>query len=382
MLKGVHISLMMGPINAAPVRREVIDALLSAQVTVGSGQRSGFQLTFALSKNSVLSHTLLPSGFFDPMIRVILVITVNGSANVLMDGLITRQQMTPSSDPGQWTLVLTGEDVSQAMDFIEVPKIPFLAMPAEARVALLVAKYAMFGIVPLVVPSILIDVPNPVDKIPSQEGSDLAYITRLATEVGYVFYIDPGPVPGMNTAYWGPEIKVGAPQPALSVNMDAHTNVESLSFTYDGLSKTLYFMFIQETLSPAKAIIPIPIPDITPLNPPLGIKLPLPLHVKEITAEKDAKGTAKYTPLQAAVIGLAKASQKSDVISGSGTLDVVRYGRLLKARQLVGVRGAGQAYDGLYFVKSVTTSIKRGEIKQNFTLSRNALIPLTTSVAV
>jgi hypothetical protein len=60
----------------------------------------------------------------------------------------------------------------------------------------------------------------------------------------------------------------------------------------------------------------------------------------------------------------------------------VRYGGLLKARQLVGVRGAGEAYDGLYFVRSVTTSMKRGEMKQNFTLSRNALIPLSQSVAV
>jgi hypothetical protein len=382
MLKGIQVNLLMGPILATSVRREVIDALTAAQVTIGSGQRSGFQLTFALSKDSVLTRTLLPTGYFDPMIRVILVITLNGTPSVLMDGLITRQQMTPSGEPGQSTLVITGEDVGQAMDLIEVPKIPFVAMPAEARVALLVAKYAMFGIVPLVVPSILIDIPNPVDKIPTQEGSDLAYITRLANDVGYVFYIDPGPVPGMNTAYWGPEIKVGVPQPALSVNMDAHTNVESINFTYDGLSKTLYFMFIQETLSPAKATIPIPIPDITPLNPPLGVKPPLPLHVREITAEKDAKGTAKYSPLQAAVIGLAKASQKSDVITGSGSLDVVRYGRLLKARQLVGVRGAGPTYDGLYYVRSVTTSIKRGEIKQNFTLSRNALIPLTTSVAV
>ena len=33
----------------------------------------------------------------------------------------------------------------------------------------------------------------------------------------------------MNTAYWGPEIKVGIPQPALNTDMAAHTNVESLT---------------------------------------------------------------------------------------------------------------------------------------------------------
>jgi hypothetical protein len=67
-------------------------------------------------------------------------------------------------------------------------------------------------------------------------------------------------------------------------------------------------------------------------------------------------------------------------VSASGSLDVLRYGRLLKARQLVGVRGSGLPYDGLYFVKSVTSNIKKGEIKQNFNLTRNGLISITPSV--
>jgi hypothetical protein len=46
----------------------------------------------------------------------------------------------------------------------------------------------------------------------------------------------------------------------------------------------------------------------------------------------------------------------------------------LRARQLVGVRGAGLAFNGLYYVRRVTHTIKRGEYKQNFSLSRNGLI--------
>jgi len=53
---------------------------------------------------------------------------------------------------------------------------------------------------------------------------------------------------------------------------------------------------------------------------------------------------------------------------------VVRYGRVLRARQLVGVRGAGAAFDGLYYVKSVTHTIKHGNYKQDFTLVRNGLL--------
>jgi len=372
MLKGIQLSLMLGPVVPVPVALEVIEALQNAQVTTTAGQRSGFQLTFSVGKNSLIQRTLLPAGLFDPMIRVIVVVTVNGAPDVIMDGLIARQQLTASNVPGQSTLTVTGEDVSQAMDLIAFDGFPFPAMPAEGRGALMVAKYAAFGIVPLVIPSVLIDIPNHVERIPKQQGTDWAYINQLAADVGYVFYIEPGPLPGMNVAYWGPEIKVGVPQPALNVNLDAHSNVESLNFSYDGMSKTQYVLYIQNLLT--KVPIPIPIPDITPLNPPLGAKPPLPLHVKLVSNEPDQGGTAKYSPLQAAAIGLAKAAKGSEVISGGGSLDVLRYGRLLKARQLVGVRGAGLAYDGLYYVRSVTHDIKRGEYKQSFTLSRNALI--------
>jgi hypothetical protein len=46
----------------------------------------------------------------------------------------------------------------------------------------------------------------------------------------------------------------------------------------------------------------------------------------------------------------------------------------------VGVRGAGPAFDGLFYVRSVTHNIKRGEYKQSFTLGRNGLLSTLSSV--
>ena len=70
--------------------------------------------------------------------------------------------------------------------------------------------------------------------------------------------------------------------------------------------------------------------------------------------------------------GLAYAGQHSDVgHSARGSLDVRSYGRVLKARQLVGVRGAGLPFDGLYYVKSVTHDIERGATSRASTLTRN-----------
>jgi hypothetical protein len=156
--------------------------------------------------------------------------------------------------------------------------------------------------------------------------------------------------------------------------MDALTNVESLTFRMDNTERSLPVVFIQEQNS--KAPIPIPVPDITPLNPPLGLVPPIPTNIEPVDM------TSKYSPVQAALIGIAKAARSADVVTGDGSLDVLRYGRVLKARQLVGVRGAGLAYDGLYYVKSVTHKIGRGEYKQDFTLVRNGLISTLPAVPV
>ena len=69
-------------------------------------------------------------------------------------------------------------------------------------------------------------------------------------------------------------------------------------------------------------------------------------------------------------------------MTASGTLDVARYGQLLKPRRLVNVRGAGADTNGLFYVQSVTTKIQRGAIKQSFNLTRNARGSYTAKVAV
>jgi hypothetical protein len=371
-LNSIHLTLLIGPTVPVPAPAPLMEALQGVEVTTSVGTRSGFQLTFSLSNHSPLHTLLLLAANQSPVtLRVIVVATVNGMPDVLADGIITRQEITPGA-AGTSTLTVTGEDLTAVMDRQEFNGIPYPAMPAEARVALILAKYAVYGMVPLVVPSFFQDIPIPVERIPSHEGTDLAYINRLAADVGHTFYVDPGPLPGMNTAYWGPEIKIGVPQPALNTNMDAHTNVESLTFNITHSEKAMPVVFIQNQAT--RVSIPIPIPEINPLQPPLGVVQPLPTRFELM------KETAKLSPVAALGRGVARAAGTADSVEGSGSLDVLRYGRLLKARRLVGVRGAGLAFDGLYYVKRVTSTLKKGEFKQRFALTRNGLISITPAV--
>ena len=371
-LDGIDMTLMIGPGVPLPVPRVVMDALLSVQVTNGSGDTpSGFELRFTMLQRSHLDTLIAAGGAMPPIVRVVIYVTVNGRAEVLIDGVMTHYEVGAGEHNGL-AVTIKGTDLSAVMDLIELNGIPYPAMPPVVRVLTVLAKYAALGVIPMTIPSIVEDIPIPVERIPRHQGTDYAYVKQLARQCGYVFYFDAGPLPGSSRAYWGPEIKVGTPQPALNYDMDNFTNVESLSFRFNKDAKEMPVVFIQNLET--KVPIPIPIPDISPLNPPLGAIPPLPPKLKFLT------DTAKQGPLSAIMQGLSYAAQHSDCVDASGSLDVVRYGRVLKSRQLVGVRGAGTLYDGLYYVKSVTHQLKRGSYKQNFQLARNGLVSTVQAV--
>jgi hypothetical protein len=375
MTSGIHLTLLVGPGVPIPAPATVVSALTSVQVT-SSTDRSGFQLQFSVGKNSTLQTTMLPAGYFDPIVtRVIIIATVRGLPEVLMDGIVTRQEIAPSNDPGKSTITITGEDLSVLMDLVEMPFMRFPAMPIIARVYMILAKYAAFGIAPVAFPPIIPDIPNPLEEIPHQEGTDREYLKQLASDCGYVFYVEPGPAPGTSIAYFGPDVRVPVPQHALNVNMDAHTNVDSLSFSLDGTAKKIVVMTVMDPVT-RRAPISIPVPNLSVLRPPMGARLTAPARV-----EFPNYGT-ELNLSEAANKILGMTFNASDAITGSGSLDVLRYGHVLRSRMMVGVRGAGLTYDGLYYVNSVTHSLKRGEYKQNFNLSRDGLVSNTPAVPV
>ena len=151
--------------------------------------------------------------------------------------------------------------------------------------------------------------------------------------------------------------------------MDADTNVESLSFSLDGLAKkTRDHVTILDHCDEKD-----PDPHSNSRHQPVSSAAGTAAHAareglfrrRDHPSHADRGGQASFR------LHAGTAPTRS---AASGSLNVPRYGRMLRARMLVGVRGAGLAYDGLYYVDSVTHSIKRGEYKQNFQLSRDGLI--------
>jgi hypothetical protein len=361
----------MGSKLARPVPPEVTEAVLSVQITMTAGERSGFQIAFDLTKRGMITQRLLPEGFFDPRTRVIVSAAVKGTPIVLLDGLIVRQEVGASNQPGQTTLTVTGEDLTLLMDLEErTDRYPNLV--PSLRVERILAKYADYGIDTEIIREQIQQPPNAQQRVDYQTGTDLQYVNELAKANGYTFYLTPGPVPGRSTAFWGPERRIGQRQHALNVNMDVNSTVDQLTFAYDGTAREEPQARVQDPRTRDSTLLPQP--DISPLRPPLGRRATPALKRKTLS------GTAKKDPGQASAEALARAATSADAISGSGSLDVNRHGYILQPRQLVGVRGAGVTYDGDYYVKSVTHNIRPGSYQQNFTLSREGLVARSGTV--
>jgi hypothetical protein len=247
--------------------------------------------------------------------------------------------------------------------------------PDTAIVNKTILSYGQYGLVPVAIPPVSMDVPLIVDRVPSQQGTDLVYLLELASSHDYVFYIEPTDRPGINKAYWGPLRLTGSPQKALSVNMGTRSNVTSINFQYNALKPSMMVGSVQDRNTNMK----IPITTFSSLRPPLS-KEPAILAKRSNVRIRQFRASG-LNALQAFARAQAETDKSVDALTANGELDAMLYGDVLRARKLVGLRGAGHAHDGLYYVKSVTHRIKLGEYKQTFSITREGFGSSTKAVS-
>ncbi len=375
-ISSIQVSLLIGQGVPMPAPAALMSALDSISITQ-STDTSGFQITFRAERSVGYSadYALLSGPLLQPGARIIITATIAAMPRVLMDGLVTHYQLAPDSN-GTTTLTITGEDVSLAMSMEEVA-MPYPALGDMAIVMLVIAKYAAYGMIPMVLPPLSNPISLVTEKVPQQSGNDRDYVRTLAARHGYVFFVKPGPTPGTNIAYWGPQIpRVGIPQKALSINLGPATNVESLSFSYNTLAPEQ----IYGAVSDKDAEILLPVLTVSSLQlQPLSSRPPLLFNQPFVRKSMlDYQGSSW---IEAQAYAQSRTNQSTvDTVTAEGTLDVLRYGDVLTAPGIVGVRGAGFSYDGDYYVKSVTHDIRVGQYKQTFSLAREGIGSLTTGV--
>ncbi len=379
-LLGVNLALLMGPTVPLPAIQPIVQALESVEINHNDQGSSGFQIIFKANRGGPMGQVDYPLSKM-PQIkmfnRVIIIVMFKVSVpTVLMDGIITNLQLTPSNGNQDGYITITGEDLSVLMDLKEKTA----EHPAQSEFIIankIIATYAEHGLIPRVTPPIMMDVPAPTERIPVQRGTDLAYLREMATRFGYRFYVKPGPLPGMNMGYWGPPERIGLLQAALSVDMGAHTNVDTISFSNDGLAPALVDAKVQDR----RANVKLPLMTFAAKRiPPLAREPSLFMNFSKVrrTLPNDLGGLS-YPE------AFARSQGKTDfsvdnVVTATGELDAMTYGHMLQAPGIVGVRGAGDTHDGIYYVKRVVHKIREGTYRQSFELTREGTGTITPLV--
>jgi hypothetical protein len=368
-LLGVNLSLLIGPTLPVPAPPDIAEAIESVSVTQNDEGRSGFQIVLSVGRagmTDLLDYRLLLNPLLKPFNRVILTALFSAVPQVLIDGIVTNRQLVPAAQPGTATLTLTGEDVSVMMD-LQKKRADYTAMSEPIIALAIIANYAQYGLVPMVVPPATLDQPLPIERTPVQQGTDLEHLKKIGERFGHVFFVEPGPVPGTNVAYWGPPKRGGLPQRALTVGMGPESNVTSVSFAYNALAATI----VDDTFQDRTLNLSVPVKTFVSTRlPPLAAMPALPLQLPNVRSSfLDQSPGLTLPQAYARAQGLTDRSVDA-VLTAQGELDAVRYGGVLKPRGIVGLRGAGFTHDGLYYVKSVSHTISRGQYKQRFSLAR------------
>jgi hypothetical protein len=198
--------------------------------------------------------------------------------------------------------------------------------------------------------------------VPVQHDTDLGHLESLAARFDHVFTLRPGPVPLTSVAYWGPAgLANPLPLPPLTVAMGATTNVETVEFRVDALAPTQVHAEARDQAT--GRVLPV-----------VAVPTPTALARRPLAARRSIvlAGTSHQSP--ATVRGRAQSmadASAEQAVTAEGELDTARYGTLLEPWRVVGVRGVGDAHDGLYRVRTVTHVLERGRFVQRFRLARS-----------
>jgi hypothetical protein len=378
---GVQLEVLAGPQEVPTPIGPILAALLieSEVVEVADGQ-SLFRLTFGAERDldgAGPEVAVLSDGRLSPGKRVVVMAMEAALPTVLIDGLVTDVWLDPGIHPSDSRIVVAGADLSVAMDVTEAIK-GYPDLDDEAIVLEILAQYERFAILPETIPPVESDFPTAVQRTPVQHGTDLEYLYDLADRYGYVFTVRPGTVPLTNTAYWGPAKRVGLPAPALTVGSGStFANVDQITVSHNGRAAFQVMGLIPGPLEETPAL-PVIVAEPT-LLPPLALESPFPLSA--LLGRKLPTGSGGFDEIRATGFAQGRVNVSSTgVARAEGILDVERYGSILRSGGLVGLRGVGISFDGMWFVEKVTHRLRGNEYKQQFVLNRDGIGPLEPAV--
>ena len=347
----------------APLPAPLLWALEGIEAECGVDTASVLRLRFRLSRNFIGDWDPPVADIFRPNLPV--TVAVSGGLpipEVVVNGYVREvRQSGGGAQTGTTAEVVAMDATATIMNLIEQP-MPHPNLDPATIATIIFGRYAIRP-APFPTPPTR----TVMDITTVQRVTDARMLREMARALSYECYLQADPITGLDVGHFHPPLTAVPPQGVLSVDFGAATNLTDFQVGYDTLAPTGAISLGVDPNTGA----PLPAPALASIQPPEGLEPTLfrvlPPPIRRPTA-RDAANPAELIRQNQAI-----ADRSSRAITGGGTVDALKYGRMLRPGLPVLIRGAGRAHSGTWYVTSVSHSISRDAWTQAFQASRNAL---------
>jgi uncharacterized protein len=199
----------------------------------------------------------------------------------------------------------------------------------------------------------------------AQRATDHAFLRELARRKGYEFFVQGG------TGLFRPPPLDGTPQKLIAVNFGEETNCTQFRVEADGTAPTVATAMFIDPMTGAVEDSRKERSDLRPLGTDTldamrgAVGVPQTVHVCKRLGCVNKAAADDYT------LGLLRRS--GWWVTASGRLNGLRYGRVLRSRKLVTIKGGGPTYNGMYYVRRVKHELTMRTYEMDFEAVRNAV---------
>jgi phage protein D len=331
---------------------------------------SSFAIRLSACRNDDGSYPYIDDDNLQVWNRVTVYASFPAQTEVVIDGYVSHLSIATDPDAASATVEIRGVDASYEMNLEDKRKV-WRGLSYEDIARAVIGEYRLRPVLAEAADSAAAAgvPPHPV----SQRGTDLAFLRELARRKGYEFFVQGG------NAYFRPAQLTGTPQKLIAVNFGAETNCTRFSVEADGTAPTeAEIAFVD----PMTGETPEPVVKTGSGLPALGA-----------TPLSDLRGAARVPQARLVPrrLGCMTQAQAEDYATGvlrrnawwvvaTGHLDGLRYGRVLRSRKLVTVKGVGPSHNGTYYVRKVRHQLGARTYDMDFELVRNAVGTLGSEV--
>jgi len=324
---------------------------------------SSFSIQLSACRNDDGSYPYIGDENLEFWNRVTICAAFPAQTEAVIDGYISNLTLSMDPDAASVTVEILGVDASYEMNLEDKRKV-WKGKSYEDIAREVIGTYQLNPVIAETADSSASAnvPPHPV----AQRGTDLAFLRELARRKGYEFFVQGG------NAYFRPAQLTGTPQKLIAVNFGDQSNCTRISVDADGTKPTeAEIAFVD----PMTGETPEPVVKTESGLPALG--------ARALSAMRGAAGMpqARLVPRR---LGCMTQAQAQDYATGvlrrnawcvvaTGRLNGLRYGRVLRTRKLVTVKGLGEPHNGTYYVRKVRHQLTARTYDMDFELVRNAL---------